>query len=107
MNDNEKNQRNAVISDGEWERNEHPIGKVVHLSTVTHAFRGTLLAVTPSYYVLDDAREVTLVDSTGAFGEYLGTLTAGREGDTYHPKKTKNPTLRILRGAVSWCVSAP
>lgn len=96
----------AVVTDYELERNEHPIGKIVHLSTVTHAWRGKLLEVTPSYYVLDSEEPVSLVDSTDAIGAYLSKMTAAREGDTYKPKKSGNPTVRILRGAVSWMVSA-
>ena len=96
----------AVMTDGELERGEHPIGKLVHLSTVTHAWRGTLLAVTPSYYVLDSSGPVALVDSTGAVGEYLAAPTAVREGDAYTaPAKGPRATVRVLRAAVSWMVS--
>ena len=103
-----REQHNSVVTDGEEERGEHPVGKVCHISTVTHAWRGTLLAVTPSYYVFDPSKEIALVDSTGDMGSYFSAMTVVRDGDLYKPtKKTegKNPTIRVLRAAVSWMVS--
>ena len=100
------NDLNAVITDRELERGEHPIGKLVHISTVTHAFRGVLKEVTASYYILDSLEPVALVDSTGNFADYLADPQAVREGDLFKPNKKKAPpTVYILRGAVSWFTS--
>lgn len=97
-----------VLTDSENERGEHPVGQVVHLSTVTHAWRGKLLEVTPSYYILDPAAKVALVDSTGKISDYMESPTAGSEGDDYTPgTKKPAPTVRVLRGAVSWMLSWP
>ena len=93
---------NSVTTDYELERGEHPIGRLVHLSTVTHAWRGTLREVTPSYYILDSTKPVALVDSTGGMSTYVATPTAGSEGDSIAPG---THTVRVLRGAVSWMVS--
>lgn len=90
-----------VTTDYERERGEHPIGKVCHISTVTHAWRGVLREVTPSYYVLDSAHPVALVDSTGEMRAYVKAFKGGSEGDSFVSTKT----IRILRGAVSWMVS--
>lgn len=105
--DESREQLDAVATDGELERNEHPIGKLVHLATVTHAFRGKLKAVTPSYYILDEAEKFDLVDSTGNFAEYLKDPKAGSAEDFYDPGKhkgAKRPQMRVLRGATSWMV---
>lgn len=99
-------EHNAVAHDAGLESGEHPIGELVHISTVTHAFRGVLREVTPSYYILDNARPVALVDSTGAFAGYFAKPLAAREGDVWTPPKSgARPTMRILRGAGSWLVS--
>jgi hypothetical protein len=99
----------AVALDSELEKNEHPIGRLVHLSTVTHAWRGVLAQVTPNYYVLDSAQPVALVDTAGpTMSEYMTDHLAVREGDLYTPpKKAKDvvPTVRIKRDAVSWLIS--
>lgn len=96
---------NAVVTDYELERGEHPVGKLVHLSTVTHAWRGVLEAVTPSYFVLSASHPVALVDSTGAISDYLVDPTKCSEGDEFKPTKGKRATVRIPRAAVSWLVS--
>jgi len=96
---------NRVATDYELERAEHPIGQLVHLSTVTHAWRGRLAAVTPSYYVLDNTAPVALVDSTGGIAEYLAAPKAGET--VAPPKRGSGPTIRIPRGAVAWMVSWP
>lgn len=44
------------------------LGKVYHISTVQFAYRGTLVAVTPDYYVLRDA---TNVFDTGPLKAYM------------------------------------
>ncbi len=98
-------EHNAVVTDGENERGEHPIGKKVHISTVTHAWRGTLLAVTASYYILDASKPIALVDSTGKMGDYMKTMKAVTEGDEHIPGKTERPVIRVLRGACSWLLS--
>ncbi len=99
---------NAVLTDYELERGEHPVGRLVHISTVTHAWRGHLAAVSPSYYILDPTKPVAMVDSTGGIGEYLSSPTQVREGDAFNPhpkKKDQSPTIRIPRAAVAWLVS--
>lgn len=98
---------NRVVTDYELERGEHPIGKLVHISTVTHAWRGVLEAVTPSYYVLSAEQPVALVDETGAMGSYLTDPKGGNDSDVYVPPKKSGAraTVRVLRSAVSWLVS--
>lgn len=105
MNDKQRNEMNTVVTDYELERGEHPVGKLVHLSTVTHAWRGVLEVVTPSYYVLSASHPVALVDSTGAISDYLVDPTKCSEGDEFKPTKGKRATVRIPRAAVSWMVS--
>ncbi len=96
---------NAVVTDGELERGEHPIGKLVHISTVTHAWRGVLKEVTSSYFILDGNETIALVDSTGAMGNYLADPTEVREGDSFKPGKGKKPSIMIPRGAVAWMIA--
>jgi hypothetical protein len=96
---------NSVVNDGELERGEHPIGVKVHISTVTHAWRGTLLEVTPSYYVLDPSQKIALVDSTGKMSDYMKTMKSVADGDEYSPDAKSRPTIRINRNAVSWILS--
>lgn len=106
MTDEDRNTYNSVTTDYEKERGMHPLGKLVHISTVTHAWRGILLDVTPSYYILDPDQNVALVDSTGEIGTYLENPVVAREGDVHKPKAdSKRPTVMILRGAVSWMVA--
>jgi len=94
------------VTDYELERGEHPIGCLVHICTVGHAWRGTLCAVTPSYYVLDADAEVALVDSTGAIGKYLEAGAGGSPEDIHKPAKgTLTPVVRVCRGAGTWLVS--
>lgn len=100
--DKDKNGYNQVVTDMELERYGHPIGQLVHISTVTHAWRGVLEAVTPSYYILSKEHPIALVDSTGPMGDYLNKPTNVREGDM--SKKPKGQTL-INRGAVSWLIA--
>jgi hypothetical protein len=95
----------AVVTDYENENGEHPVGKLVHLSSVSHAWRGVLKEVTSSYYILDGNKPFALVESTGPMGEYLSNPTAMREGDGYEPgKKGKKAHIRVPRGAVAWMV---
>ncbi len=96
---------NSVALDYELERGEHPIGSLVHLSTVTHAWRGVLREVTPSYYVLSPEHPVALVDSTGAMADYLSNPAVASQGDEWKPGKGKRPTVRIPRAAVAWLVA--
>lgn len=92
----EVEQHNAVVTDAELENGEHPIGKIVHFSTVTHAFRGVLEAVTPSYYVLRKGT-VQLIALTGAMPEYTASeKSAGREVEEVRTR------VLIPRGAVAW-----
>jgi hypothetical protein len=96
-----KNQM-QVQTDSELEKDaEHPVGRICHLSTVTHAWRGTLLHVTPSYYVL--APGAVMVGDTGDIGPYLAAGKTWPEG-----AEESDPTdrvVRVLRAAVSWMAS--
>lgn len=105
MKNKDKHEMNAVVTDMDYEKGIHPIGQLVHISTVTHAFRGVLLSVDSSYYVLDTRHPVgiALVDSTGAAGEYFSAPTAVRNGDAFDSKKSKKKfEFRVFRGAGSW-----
>lgn len=90
----QKLEENAVITDGQLERGEHPIGHIVHLSTVTHAFRGVLDGVTPSHYLLRKGT-VEIVLSVGDLASY-GPKTKPSEAETIAH------AVRIPRGAVAW-----
>lgn len=101
-------QHNAVVTDGELERGVHPIGKVVHISTVTHAWRGTLAAVDSTYYVFDASKPIALVDSTGSMSDYLGDMKQANDQDVFTPKAKKPaPVIRVLRAASVWMIEAP
>jgi hypothetical protein len=93
----QRNLENAVIADAENTSGEHPVGRVVHLSTVTHAWRGKLEAVTASYYIFEPGAELIL--STGEIGAY-GTSETSRpvEGEKCPAR------VRVLRGAVAWLI---
>lgn len=56
-----------VATDQETEEGVLPLGEVYHISTVQFAYRGKLVACTPSYYVLEDASNVF---DTGALEAY-------------------------------------
>ncbi len=75
--------------------NEHPIGQRVHISTVTHAWRGTLLAVTKHYYILD--ADAVLVESTGPAEKYAQDRKADKES-----AGLPGVQVRCLRGAIAW-----
>lgn len=92
-----KNEANQVITDNENETGEHPIGKVVHMSTVTHAFRGRLVCVTASYYILADA---SIVHDTGAVAAYRKNQRSASESEEEHI----GDGVRVLRSAVVWCI---
>lgn len=102
MNDKQTESYNKVVTDHELERGEHPIGALVHISTVTHAWRGVLESVTASYFVLSKEHPIALVDSTGNMGDYLMKPDQVREGDL--AKKPKGQ-VRIPRGAVAWMIA--
>ena len=91
------NEHNAVITDMESEAGEHPIGKTVHISTVSHAFRGVLLAATPSYFILEKGCEIVL--STGEVGAY----SAKKDSHASEAEKV-NTEVRLLRSAAVWCL---
>lgn len=83
-------QSKAVATDQETEEGVLPLGLVYHVTTVQFAYRGTLVACTPSYYVLDDASNV--FDT--------GELTAYRKS---RRGTTEEPWGRVLveRGATT------
>ena len=91
--DKHMNENNAVVTDYQHEREEFPLGRLVHISTVTHAFRGTLKAVTPSHYWLAAA---VLVESTGEVAAYAKSHKASEEGAVI------KGSIRIPRAAVAW-----
>lgn len=94
--DKQKLDENAVTTDGEHERGEHPLGHIIHVSTVTHAFRGVLEGVTPSHYLLKKGT-VEMVQSTGDLTEY-GPKSMSREAEA-----EKIPfAVRVPRGAIAW-----
>lgn len=72
----------AVTSDLEMEQGHHsiegivPVGATVHITTVQFAYRGKLVAVTPSWYVLED---VVNVFNTGELGNYYRTMEGSEE----------------------------
>lgn len=97
---------NRVVTDGELERGEHPIGKLVHVSTVSHAWRGVLECVTASYFVLSPDHTYALVDSTGAIDDYVSRPEASSTGDVVAPRRSgKRATIRIPRTAIVWVMS--
>lgn len=59
--------KRAVGTDLELSEGVLPIGSLVHITTVTYAYRGKLIAVTPSFYVLENA---VLVFETGPLAAY-------------------------------------
>ena len=92
--DKQKLDENTVTTDGELERGEHPIGHVVHVSTVSHAFRGVLEGVTPSHYLLKKGT-VEIVLSVGDLSKYTATSAPAESEKVAH-------AVRIPRGAVAW-----
>ena len=92
--DTQRLNENAVITDDELERGEHPIGHVVHLSTVSHAFRGVLEGVTPSHYLLKKGT-VEIVLSVGDLAKYTAKSTPAEAEKVLH-------AVRVPRGAVAW-----
>lgn len=67
MTEDQKTAR-AIATDLEIEQGVLPIGEEIHCTTATFAYRGILIAATPSYYVLQDP---VLVGNAGSFGDYL------------------------------------
>lgn len=72
----------AVQNDQQLEAGHHsvegivPIGSIIHITTVQFAYRGKLVAVTPSWYVLD---EVTNVFNAGELKNYYKTMKGSEE----------------------------
>lgn len=96
MNDKQKQETNSVVTDAQHEAGEFPLGKVLHISTVTHAFRGVLEAVTPSHYWLKRGT-VSIIHDTGDVAEYSKMKTAqAREMETVVTR------VRIPRASVVW-----
>ena len=97
MTPKQTNEHNAVITDMESEAGEHPIGRVVHICTVSHAFRGVLTAVTPSYFIFAPGSEIVL--STGEVEAYSGDpKSTAREAEKVLTE------VRLLRSAAVWCL---
>lgn len=90
-----KDEKAAVRLDLELEEGILPIGRMVHLTTVTFAYRGKLVAVTPSFYVLEDAVNVF---ETGALKDYMKT------GKGVQEEALPNARVLVERGAntASW-----
>ena len=98
MDDKTKNDINAVVTDQQHEAGEFPIGKVVHFSTVTHAFRGVLEAVTPSDYWLKRGT-ASIIHDTGDVSEYSTAKDSNaRESEEVH----RAAQIQIPRAAVAW-----
>lgn len=89
-----QNENNAVVTDSQHEVGDFPIGKVIHVSTVTHAFRGELEAVTPSHYWLKKGTCV-FVHDTGSTTEYANSKKGADE-------EVISVQVRIPRGAIVW-----
>jgi hypothetical protein len=89
---------NAVMTDWEKENGLCPEGRLVHVSTVSHAFRGRLKLVTPSHYILE--RNAVLVALTGQTGgkEGYAATQVGQEED----QPIEKAEVWIPRAAVSW-----
>lgn len=66
----------AVATDQETEEGVLPLGVVYHVTTVQFAYRGVLVACTPSYYVLDDASNVF---DTGELARYARSQRGSAE----------------------------
>lgn len=78
-------------------------GDRVHIATVTHAFGGTLLDVTPSFFRLDPRCRQSLVESTGAYGKHLVRPNEGRPADMCDPGNNPHGAMVwVSRGAISW-----
>lgn len=90
------NEQNAVVTDAQLESGEFPLGRMVHISTVTHAFRGYLENVTPSHYILKKGTCEVIHDS--------GEVTPYSESATSKPREGERVAcqVRIPRGSVAW-----
>ena len=96
MNDKQKQETNSVVTDAQHEAGEFPLGKVVHLSTVTHTFRDVLEAVTPSHYWLKKGT-VSIIHDTGDVTPYSEKADSkARESETVSCR------VRIPRTSVAW-----
>lgn len=90
-----------VQTDKELETDaEHPLGSVVHISTASHAWRGTLKFVTPSYFVLEEG--AVMVGETGDIAAYCNKKNFATAAEESEPCKK---ITRIPRGAVCWMTS--
>jgi hypothetical protein len=83
--------RNVVATDYEAEHGDHPVGWLVHIVTVTYAYRGVLEDPTPTGYWL---REPVKVFDTDELGAYAKTLKGSNE------ESLGVPRTRIERGCV-------
>lgn len=90
------NEENAVVTDMQQEAGEFPLGRTIHVSTVTHAFRGTLKEVTPSHYILQKGT-CEIIHDTGEVTTYSKSkVSTPREGEKVDCE------VRIPRGSVAW-----
>lgn len=87
---------NRVATDAELERGTFQLGSTVHMSSVTHAFRGTLESVTESMFILSEPH---LVESTGPLDQYARTQRAAEESPRLPGVK-----VYVSRGALSWAM---
>lgn len=92
----------AVANDQQLDAGHHdvegivPIGSTVHITTVQFAYRGRLVAVTPSWYVLEDAVNVF---NTGDLKNYYKTQK-GAEEEPWGDKGERLPVERTATTAI-------
>lgn len=87
----------SVQTDNELEKDaEHPLGRITHISTVTHAWRGMLKFVTPNYFVFETGT-AQLVGDTGDINEYAKNYKSSQEQST-----PLNGVIRVPRASVCW-----
>lgn len=84
----------TVGNDVELAEGHMPIGSIQHITTVQFAYRGRLVAVTPSWYILEEAVNVF---NTGDLKTYYKT----KKGSEEEPWSGK--FVRVERTAVTAC----
>lgn len=64
-----KQENNLVAVDLMLELGEFQIGRTYHISTVTHAWRGEVVALTPFAVYLKNARLIALTGDTSVYSQ--------------------------------------